>query len=65
MKLLSVGVLSFFLAGCSSDETLANAMESISEECRSPVVVQLEASIFNKTLTIRCDDMPVKRKESK
>lgn len=58
-------MLVLLLAGCSSDESLADAMEEISTECRSAVVIQLEASMFNKTLLIRCDDMPLKKKEAK
>lgn len=66
MKILIPTLLSLALVGCSaSDETLADAMESIATECRSPVVVQLEASAFNKSLLIRCDDMPLKKKDSK
>lgn len=65
MKLLIPTLLSLALVGCSSDESLADAMETISTECRSAVVVQIEASMFNKTLLIRCDDMPLKKKEAK
>lgn len=66
MKLFIPTLLSLALVGCSSsDESLADAMEAISTECRSSVVVQIEASMFNKTLLIRCDDMPLKKKELK
>ena len=66
MNLLIPTLLSLTLVGCSApDETLADAMESIATECRSPVVIQIEASTFNKTLLIRCDDMPLKKKELK
>ena len=66
MKILIPTLLSLALVGCSaSDETLTDAMESIATECRSPVVIQIEASTFNKTLLIRCDDMSLKKKESK
>lgn len=65
MKLLAACMLVLFLVGCSSDESLADAMETISTECRSSVVVQIEASMFNKTLLIRCDDMSLKKKEEK
>ena len=58
-------MLVLLLAGCSSDESLADAMEEIFTECRSAVVVQIEASIFNKTLLVRCDDMPLKKMEAK
>lgn len=66
MKLLIPTLLSLALVGCSvSDEALTDAMEAIATECRSPVVIQLEASTFNKSLLIRCNDMPLKKKEFK
>lgn len=66
MKWVLTCLIALSVAGCSSsDEAMGEAMDSISEHCRSPIVLQIEVSTFNKSIVVRCDDMPLKKKELK
>lgn len=66
MKWALTCLITLTAVGCSSyDGAMAEAMDSISEHCRSPIVLQIEVSTFNKSIVVRCDDMPLKKKESK
>lgn len=66
MKRSLACLIALTTVGCSSsDVAMTEAVNSISEHCRSPIIFQVEATAFYKSVMIRCDDMPLKKKESK
>ena len=66
MKWVLTCLIALSAAGCSSsDGAMTEAVNSISEHCRSPIVFQIEATTFYKSIVVRCDDMPLTKKESK
>ena len=59
MKAAAICLLSLSVAGCSSyDEDLTEAYDAIVENCRSPIVLQIEVSTYSNGVIVRCDDMP-------
>lgn len=66
MKWVLACLIALSAAGCSSsDGAMTEAVNSIAEHCRSPIVFQIEATTFYKSIVVRCDDMPLTKKESK
>ena len=66
MKWALTCLITLSAVGCSSsDGAMTEAVNSISEHCSSPIVLQIEATTFYKSIVVRCDDMPLKKKESK
>ena len=66
MKWTLACLITLSAVGCSSsDGAMTEAVNSIYEHCRTPIVFQIEANTLYKSIIIRCDDMPLKKKESK
>lgn len=66
MKWVLTCLIALATAGCSSsDDAMTEAVNAIAEHCRSPIVFQIEETTFYKSIVVRCDDMPLKKKESK